>query len=127
MSFIIKIIGVPDKELGPIISRLQLPRGVTYDAKYTSDYVAPTKGRKSKANGKNPHSRADSRLTMTGKEPQKGSIIEQGMVLFEKLEKRQGIGTVTVRDFRENLVRNQHPSAVSQRCVTEGFLSYLDG
>ena len=126
MSFKLTIRNVPDKELGPIISRLQLPRGVTYDAKYVSDYAVPTK-KKAKGNSKNPHSRADSLLTMTGKEAQKGSIIEHGMVLFEKLEKRQGIGTVTVRDFRENLVNNGHPSAVAQRSVTEKFLSYIDG
>jgi len=126
MSFKLTIRNVPDKELGPIISRLQLPRGVTYDAKYVSDYAVPTK-KKLQGNSKNLHSRAASLLTMTGKTAKKGSIIEQGMVLFEKLEKRQGIGTVTVRDFRETLVNNGHPSAVAQRSVTEKFLSYLDG
>lgn len=126
MSFKITIPDVPDKELGPIISRLQLPRGVTYDVKYTSNGMTPPKKTKGNKKG-NPHSRATSRLTMTGKKAQAGSIIEQGMVLFEKLEKRKGIGTVTVMDFRETLVNNKHPSAVSQRCITEGFLSYADG
>jgi len=126
MSFKITIPDVPDKELGPIIARLQLPRGVTYDVKYSSNGITPPKKKKGSKNG-NPHSRAESRLTMTGKTAQEGSIISKGMVLFEKLEKRKGIGTVTVKDFREVLVKNQHPSAVSQRCITEGFLSYADG
>jgi hypothetical protein len=127
MSFKITITKIPNKELGPIIARLQLPRGVDYTATYGSDEVRSYK-RKSKANGKgNPHSRADSRLTMTGKQAKEGSIIGQGIVLFERLEKRKGIGSVTVKDFREVLVKNEHPSAVSQRCITEGFLSYIDG
>ena len=126
MSFKITIPDVPDKELGPIISRLQLPRGVTYDVQYSNNGAAPPKKKKGSKSG-NPHSRATSRLTMTGKTAQEGSIIEQGMVLFEKLEKRKGIGTVTVMDFRETLVKNSHPAAVSQRCITEKFLSYADG
>ncbi len=82
---------------------------------------------KTKKGSNNPHSRAASRLTMTGKTAREGTVIEQGMVLFEKLEKSKGIGSVTVQDFREVLVKNEHPRAVAQRSVTEGFLSYLDG
>ncbi len=128
MSFKITINAIPDKELGPIISRLQLPRGVTYETKHVHDAVLLTKrGRKSKANGKgNPHSRADSLLTMTGKQAMKNTIIEKGMVIFEKLEKSMGIGTVKVKDFRNALTRNKLPAAVSQRCITEKFLTYIE-
>jgi len=123
MSFKIVITDIPDKELGPIISRLQLPRGVTYDAKYSANGAEPPKKKSKKGN---PHSRADSLLTMTGKKAKDGSIISKGMVVFEKLEKRVGIGTVTVKDFRESLVRGHLPSAVSQRCITEKFLTYIE-
>lgn len=126
MSFKITIPDVPDKELGPIIARLQLPRGVTYDVKYLSNGAAPVRKKKGSKIG-NPHSRADSLLTMTGKKAKEGSIIAGGMALFEKLEKRKGIATVSVADFREVLVKNELPSAVSQRCITEKFLTYIDG
>ncbi len=126
MSFKITIPDVPDKELGPIISRLQLPRGVTYDVKYMSNGITPPRKKRGSKIG-NPHSRADSRLTMTGKTAKDNSIIGKGMVLFEKLEKRMGIGTVTVADFRDTLVKNHLPAQVSQRCVTEKFLTYADG
>lgn len=128
MSFQIIINAIPDKELGPIISRLQLPRGVTYEAKYVHDAVLlAKKSKKSKANGaKNPHSRADSLLTMTGKTAMSGTIIEQGMDLFEKLEKRKGIGNVKVRDFREDLVKHKLLDTVAQRCITEKFLTYIE-
>ncbi len=75
----------------------------------------------------NPHSRANSLMTMTGKVAQEGTIIAKGMILFEKLEKKNGIGSVRVKDFREVLVKNGHPRAVAQRSVTEKFLSYIDG
>ena len=125
MSFKITIPDVPDKELGPIISRLQLPRGVTYDVKYSANGAEPPKKTRGSKKG-NPHSRADSLLTMTGKTAQPKSIIASGMVIFEKLEKSMGIGTVKVKDFRNALTRNKLPAAVSQRCITEKFLTYIE-
>lgn len=119
MSFKL-IIEVRDSKLMPTLKLLNGHKVYIESVADTPKLVKPSKKG-------NPHSRADSCLTMTGKSAKDGSIIEKGMVLFEKLEKRKGIGTVTVKDFRETLVRNQHPSAISQRCVTEGFLSYLDG
>lgn len=81
---------------------------------------------KSKANGAaRPHGRAESRLTMTGKKAQYKSKIEAAMILFEKLEKKKGIGTVTVQDFRDHLVKNELPKALAQRCTTEKFMTYL--
>ncbi len=119
MSFKL-IIEVRDSKLMPTLRLLNGHKVYVENVGDVPKLVKPTKKG-------NPHTRADSRLTMTGKSAKEGSIISKGMVLFEKLEKRQGIGTVTVKDFRETLVRNQHPSAISQRCVTEGFLSYADG
>ncbi len=68
--------------------------------------------------------RKDSILTMTGKTAQQGSKIEGAMELFEKFEKRKGIGSVTVQDFRDHLVKKEQPVQLQQRCVTEKFLSY---
>jgi hypothetical protein len=119
MSFKL-IIEVRDSKLMPTLKLLNGHKVYIESVADTPKPVKPTKKG-------NPHTRATSRLTMTGKKAQSGSIIEQGMVLFEKLEKRKGIGTATVMDFRETLVNNKHPAAVSQRCITEGFLSYLDG
>ena len=122
MSFKLTI-EVPDSKLMPT---LRLLNGHKVYVESVGAVAAPAKSG-SKKGSSNPHSRAASRLTMTGKTAREGTVIEQGMVLFEKLEKRKGIGSVTVEDFREVLVKNEHPRAVAQRSVTEGFLSYLDG
>ena len=122
MSFKLTI-EVPDSKLMPT---LRLLNGHKVYVESVGAVVVPVKS-SSKRGSNNPHSRAGSRLTMTGKQAQEGTIIAQGMILFEKLEGRKGIGTVTVGDFREVLVKNGHPRAVAQRSVTEKFLSYIDG
>lgn len=123
MSFKV-IIEVPDNKLMPTL-RLLNGHKVYVES---IGIPVPVKARSgAKRGSNNPHSRAASRLTMTGKTAQDGTIIAEGMILFEKLEKRDGIGTVTVKAFREVLVKNGHPRAVAQRSVTEGFLSYPDG
>lgn len=123
MSFKLTI-EVPDNKLMPTLRMLN---GHKVYVESAGVVAAPVRKSGAKRGVNNPHSRATSRLTMTGKTAQDGTIISQGMILFEKLEKKQGIGTVTVKDFRDILVKNGHPRAVAQRSVTEGFLSYPDG
>ena len=127
MSFKLTI-EVPDTKL---MGTLRLLNGHKVYVESTEQYKAgwkdPRKKSGAKKGDKNPHSRAGSRLTMTGKTAREDTVIAKGIVLFEKLEKRMGIGAVTVKDFREILVQNGHPRAVAQRSVTEGFLSYPDG
>ncbi len=72
-----------------------------------------------------PHSRAESLLTMTGKKAMEGSQIEGAMVVFEKLEKRMGIGRVNVAAFRTELTKKNMNKGLAQRAVTEKFLTYL--
>lgn len=119
MSFKLTI-EVPDSKL---MKALRLLNGHKVYVESMERYQPGWKDPRKKANGA--HSRAESRLTMTGKTAQVGSKIETAMELFEKLEKRKGIGTVTVQDFRDYLVKNEQPKALSQRCVTEKFMSYL--
>jgi hypothetical protein len=122
MSFKLTI-EVPDNKL---ISTLRQLTGhkVTVEGFGITGAIPP--GTLKKANGDaRSHGRADSRLTMTGKVAQKGSQIEKAVELFEKLEKRKGIGVVTVQDFRDLLVKKELPKALAQRCVTEKFMSYL--
>ena len=127
MSFKLTI-EVPDNKLMPTLRMLNGHKVyVESTEKYQSGWKDPRKKSGAKKGSNNPHSRANSRLTMTGKTAQDGTIIAEGMILFEKLEKKDGIGAVTVKAFREVLVKNGHPRAVAQRSVTEGFLSYPDG
>jgi len=121
MSFRLTI-DVPDNKLIPTLRTLNGHKVTIESAeKYNPGWIDPRK----KSKRTNPHSRADSRLSMTGKTAKDGSKIEIAMVLFEKLEKRKGIGTVTVGDFRDVLVKNEQPKALAQRCVTEKFMTYL--
>lgn len=127
MSFKLTI-EVPDSKLMATLRTLNGHKVyVESTEQYKPGWVDPRRKSGAKKGDKNTHSRAASRLTMTGKTAQEGTIIAEGITLFEKLEKRMGIGTVTVKDFREVLVKNDKPRAVAQRCVTEGFLSYPDG
>ncbi len=47
------------------------------------------------------------------------------MVVFEKLEKRMGIGRVNVAAFRTELTKKNMNKGLAQRAVTEKFLTYL--
>jgi hypothetical protein len=81
---------------------------------------------KKAANGKTLHSRAESHLTMTGKTPQKGSQLFKARDVFEKLEKRMGIGNVNVAAFRIELTKKKLSKGLAQRCVTERVLDYIE-
>ena len=80
--------------------------------------------RHTKPNGKM-HSRADSILTMTGKTPNKNSKLAKALEIFEKLEKRMGIGQVNAAAFRIELTKKKVSKGLAQRCVTEKVLAYL--
>jgi len=121
MSFKITI-EVPDNKLVPTLRTLN---GHKVSVESMEQYQPGWKDPRKKSKRSNPHSRAETRLSMTGKTAKDGSKIETAMVLFEKLEKRKGIGTVTVGDFRDDLVKNEQPKALAQRCVTEKFMTYL--
>ena len=121
MSFKLTI-EVPDSKL---MGTLRLLNGHKVYVQSTEQYKPGWDNPRKKNGDARPHGRAESRLTMTGKTAQKGSKIETAMELFERLEKRKGIGIVTVQDFRDHLVKNEQPKALAQRCVTEKFMSYL--
>ena len=121
MSFKLTI-DVPDNKL---MGALKLLHGHKVSVESTEQYQPGWDDPRKKNGGARPHGRGDSRLTMTGKKAQLNSKIETAMELFEKLEKRKGIGTVTVQDFRDHLVKNGQPKALAQRCTTEKFMTYL--
>ena len=123
MSFTLTIRNIPDKDLGPILARLQLPRGAEQEVKHTPDHVAalpnPAKGK--------PRANADTVLTMTGKTPMvKGGILSQALIEFEKCEKRNGIGSVTVAIYRDYLTKKQLDFKLQTRLLHEGYLEYLN-
>ena len=110
-------IEVPDTKLA---TTLKILHGYKVQVESTEP-VAPPK----KLNGSRPHSRAESLLTMTGKVPTERSKLFKAREIFEKLEARKGIGTVTVQDFRDELKKKKQPKQLAQRCVTEKVLAYL--
>ena len=122
MSFKLTI-EVPDSKL---MKTIRLLNGHKVSVESTESYVPgwddPQK--KAKPNGST-RPRATSLLTMTGKIAQPSSKIAAAMIVFEKVEKKKGIGSVSVQDFREALIKKELSKALSQRCVTEKFLSYL--
>jgi hypothetical protein len=108
---------VPDAKIGKLISQLD-------GFKVLCEHV-PVEVPKSKTNGAKMHSRAESILTMTGKTPNKNSKLAKALEIFEKLEKRMGIGQVNAAAFRIELVKKKQSKGLAQRCVTEKVLAYL--
>lgn len=122
MSFKLTI-EVPDNKL---ISTLRLLTGHKVTVENLDLNVSwNTLPAKKKNGDARPHSRAESLLTMTGKKAMEGSQIEGAMVVFEKLEKRMGIGRVNVAAFRTELTKKNMNKGLAQRAVTEKFLTYL--
>ena len=121
MSFKL-MIEVPDSKLMKTLRLLNGHKVYVESAKqYEPGWVDPRKKAKRTYSTR---PRKDTLLTMTGKKAHAGSKIEGAMELFEKFEKRKGIGTVTVQMFRDHLEKQKQPIQLQQRCVTEKFLSY---
>lgn len=109
-------IEVPDAKIGKLISQLD-------GYKVLCEHVPVEEPKK--LNGAKMHSRADSLLTMTGKTPNKNSKLAKALEIFEKLEKRMGIGHVNAAAFRIELTKKKQSKGLAQRCVTEKVLAYL--
>lgn len=75
---------------------------------------------------KKPRKNGDTLLTMTGKKPQKNSQLAKALDVFEKLEKRVGIGSVTKNAFKAELIKKKLPKTLCQRCITEKVLGFLE-
>ena len=120
MSFRLTI-DIPDTKLAATIRQLAGHK-ITVESteKYKPGWVDPRK----QSNGKM-HSRADSLLTMTGKKPNNNSKLAKALEIFEKLEKRMGIGQVNCAAFRIELTKKKQSKGLAQRCVTEKVLAYL--
>lgn len=109
-------IEVPDAKIGKLLTHLD-----GYKALCEHIPVVEPK----KLNGTRMHSRADSILTMTGKTPNKNSKLAKALDIFERLEKRMGIGKVNAAAFRIELTKKKQSKGLAQRCVTEKVLDYV--
>lgn len=119
MSFQLTISNIPDKELGPLIARLSLPRGAKTEHKYTSDVAGLLAGPKKR------RMPSSTKLTMTGAQPQQGSKLLFALQAFEKLEAKHGIGSVSMDDLIGNLKTKKQNEKLAQRLLKAGFVEYL--
>lgn len=122
MSFTVTITGIPDKDLGTFLAALRLPKKASYTTDHTPDHVALIEGPKKH---KHAYANGDTPLTMTGKKPSRSQSLTTALTMFEKLEKRQGIGAVTVKIFRADLKKRRQQPTMVTRMVAEGYLKYL--
>lgn len=111
-------IEVPDNKLTKILKRLGDQKVQVENLDVGTEWATVPKAKKPRKNG-------NSLLTMTGKTPQKNSQLGKALDIFEKLEKRVGIGSVTKKAFRDELVKKKQPKGLANRCVTEKVLAYL--
>lgn len=140
MSFTITISQIPDKELGPIVAGLKLPRGVKYEQTHFIDVeISPVVDPIEKKKKSRPHTRKRKRmshedlmemiLTMSGREAkQHGSQVARGLMIFERLEGEDGIGTVSVSGFRKALkkAKVKNPDLLQKRMIRDDYLKYLE-
>jgi hypothetical protein len=131
--FKIVIDNIPDRELGPVVAGLHLPRGVEMEQTHYADpdeHFPPAPPKKRKKGRRRGHKDLlTTKLTMTGKiAVQKGSAVAKGLELFELCEASLGIGNVMVEDFRAYLKKNrmQKPENLQKRMIRDGYLDYLD-
>ena len=121
MSFKITI-EVPDTKLAATLRQLNGHKAMVENV-HDEESVVTTRKKKYKPRM---HNRGDTMLTMTGKTPNVGSKLLVARELFEKLEKRKGIGAVSVADFRSELTKKGEEEHLCKRSVTEGVLAYMD-
>lgn len=134
MSFTILISDVADKDLGPLLAKLKLPRGATYQHTHFLDVEIPadTPPKKKKRKQGVRRSRAElleTKLTMSGKKAkQPESQVAKALFLFEECETLYGIGTVTVTMFRAHLAGHNvdDPDSIQKRMVRDHYLNYLE-
>jgi len=89
---------------------------------YHEDATVATNGKAKKTRGR----AVDADLmTMSGTKPFKKSMLAKALVLFEKLEAEQGIGTVTRKDARKYFVEKGLHVVTLNRMVKAGHLRYL--
>jgi hypothetical protein len=62
-------------------------------------------------------------LSLTGKKPQKGTKREQMLKMLERLEKSNGIGTVTRRTFRQSIEAKGLETTVISQLVHDGYIA----
>ena len=122
MSFTVTITGIPDKDLGPLLARMKLPKAASYKTEHVPDHAGLLSGPRKH---KHPFANGETILTMTGKKPTRSKPLETALTMFEKLEARMGIGTVTVDAFRADLKKRNQKVAIQTRMVNEGYLKYL--
>ena len=128
MSFTITIENIPDRDLGPVIARMNLPKSVHYELVHKVDEAGETKKAASRT-GKKKGARVNvkSKLSMTGRVSTKpDGLLARGMGYFEKCEVESGIGNVSVEDFRAYLVEQGEERSLQWRLLHEGYLKYLD-
>jgi Ca2+-binding EF-hand superfamily protein len=78
-----------------------------------------------KTEGNKPSMNGVTCLTMTGKKAQLGSMREQVLTAFEKLEKKHKIGNVTRTMLREDCDKKDLDSQIIYQLIRDGYLGAL--
>ncbi len=77
-----------------------------------------------KTNGKS-YGSAEDVMSLGGKSATKGSKREKILITLEKLEKKNGIGTVTRKMLREECARKDQDPQIIYQLIREGYMKVL--
>lgn len=118
MSWKITVSGVPDNKLATVLRALPKLDSVQIQEVQNGEAKGDTQKRRKRAP-------PTTKLTMTGKVGH-SEILQKGLEAFEKLEAKNGVGDISIEDFRAELKRKKMPATLCRRMVRDGFLGYLD-
>ena len=114
--FDIQIKEVSFKQLNDILSALPKQTWICVTPRDTGGTSWKQQGKQVATNG---------HLTMTGKNAQPGSMREQVLTAFEKLEKKHKIGNVTRKMLREDCDKKDLDSQIIYQLIRDGYLKAL--
>lgn len=119
MTYSIKISGLKKAEVLPLLEQF---------SKNTSFQLEKEEEPEGKPNGKGrkkPYATPDDILSLTGKSATEGSARESILLTMEKLEKKNGIGTVSRKMLREECSKKGQDSQIIYQLIREGYLRTL--
>jgi len=114
--FTVTIKNVHDKQLGPLVALIGTKRysvRLTHHEEESESKAAP---------GKRVYVNDDTFISLTGKSATKGSMREQVLDTMERLEKKNGIGSVTRGMLKAELAEKELDTQILYQLIREGYL-----
>ena len=115
-TYALTITGLRPKDVLPLLESLPSHASLSVTNIDQPEVVEDTKP---------PRTNGNAILSMTGKRASKGSVREQVLTVFEKLEKKHGIGAVNRKMLRDDCNKKGVDSQIIYQLLRDGYLKVL--